>query len=136
MNKYQTVYCGGDGPNTYSRIVNTDADGWLGQIVGPLEYLENTLKTIKDITNKANKDPNNIKVILFTYPIIVDSKSQSTNEDHRFPLTGTIDQVGNDIQRIKQMGINHIIFAYNFIPLGRDLDKVMDITKQLSKFAR
>ncbi|MGB6593424.1 MAG: hypothetical protein WBE68_18130 [Candidatus Nitrosopolaris sp.] len=60
----------------------------------------------------------------------------STNEDQRFPLTGTIDQVGNDMQRIKQMGINHIIFAHNFISLGRDLDKVMGITKQLSKFAR
>jgi hypothetical protein len=37
---------------------------------------------------------------------------------------------------IVQMGIDHIIFGYNFIPMGRDLDKVMDITKHLSKFAR
>jgi probable F420-dependent oxidoreductase len=130
------IYVGGFGPNTSSRIVNSDADGWLGLAVGPLEYLENTLKTIKDIANKANKDPNNFDVILLTYPKIVDSKSQPTNEGQRFPLTGTIDQVGNDIQRIRQIGINHIIFAYNFIPLGRDLDKMMDITKQLSKFAR
>ena len=50
----------------------------------------------------------------------------------RFPLTGTIDQAGNDIQRIKQMEIDHIIFG----SIGKDLDKVMDITKQLSKFAR
>ena len=126
------IYLGGVGPNTYSRIVNFDADGWLGIIVGPLDYLENTLKTIKDIANKANKDPNNFKVILLTYPNIVDSKSQITNEGQRFPLTGTIDQAGNDIQRIKQLGIDHIIFA----SIGRDLDKVMDITKQLSKFAR
>jgi probable F420-dependent oxidoreductase len=126
------IYMGGFGPNTYSRIVNFDADGWLGLIVGPLEYLDNTIKTIKDIANKANKDPNNFNVILLTYPNIVDSKSQLTNEGQRFPLTGTIDQAGNDIQRIKQMGIDHIIFA----SIGRDLDKVMDITKQLSKFAR
>ena len=103
--------------------------------MGRLEYLKNAIKTIKDIANKANKDPNNFKVILLTFPNIVDSKSQITNEGQRFPLTGTIDQAGNDIQRIKQMGIDHIIFVYNFTPLGRDLDKVMDITKQLSKFA-
>jgi hypothetical protein len=30
------------------------------------------------------------------------------------------------------MGIDHIVFG----SIGRDLDKVMDITKQLSKFAR
>ena len=130
------IYLGGFGPNTYSRIVNSEANGWLGLVEGPLEYLENTIKTIKDIANKANKDPNNFKVILLTFPNIVDSKSQLTNEGQRFPLTGTIDQAGNDIQSIKQMGIDHIIFGYNFIPIGRDLDKVMDITKQLSKFAR
>ena len=130
------VYMGGFSTNTYSRIVNSEANGWLGLIVGPLEYLENAIKTIKDIANKANKNPNNFKVILLTWPNIVDSRSESTNAGQRFPLTGTIDQAGNDIQRIKQMGIDHIIFGYNFIPIGRDLDKVMDITKQLSKFAR
>jgi probable F420-dependent oxidoreductase len=128
------VYIGGYSTNTYSRIVNSEANGWLGG--GSLEYLENTIKTIKDIANKANKNPNNFKVILLTYPNIVDSKNQSTNADQRYPLTGTIDQAGNDIQRIKQMGIDHMIFEYNFIPIGRDLDRVMDITKQLSKFAR
>ncbi|MGA9151089.1 MAG: hypothetical protein WBZ36_10960 [Candidatus Nitrosopolaris sp.] len=51
------------------------------------------------------------------------NKIQSTNEGERFPLTGTIDQAGNDIQSIKQMGIDHIIFSYNLIPMGRDLDK-------------
>jgi probable F420-dependent oxidoreductase len=130
------IYLGGFSPNTYSRIVNYDTNGWLGLIAGPLEYLDNTIKTIKDIANKANKDPNNFKVILLTHPNIVDSKNQSTNDSQRFPLTGTIDQAGSDIQRIKQMGIDHIIFGYNFIPLGRNLDKMLDITKQLSKFAR
>jgi probable F420-dependent oxidoreductase len=130
------IYIGGYNPKTFSRIVKYDANGWLGLIAGPLEYLDNTIKTIKDIANKANKDPNTFNVILLTYPNIVDSKSQSTNEGQRFPLTGTIEQAGKDIQRIKQTGIDHIIFGYNFIPMGRDLEKMLDITKQLSKFAR
>jgi len=133
---YIPIYLGGYNPKTFSRIVKYDANGWLGLIAGPLEYLDNTIKTIKDIANKANKDPNNFNVILLTYPNIVDSKSQSTNEGQRFPLTGTIEQAGKDIQRIKQTGIDHIIFGYNFIPMGRDLEKMLDITKQLSKFAR
>jgi len=130
------IYLGGVGPNTYSRIVNFDADGWLGIITGPLEYLENSLKTIKDIANKANKDPNNFKVILLTFPNIVDSKSKPTNEGQRFPLTGTIDQIGSDIQRIKGMGVDHIIFGYNFVPIGRDVTEMIDTSKHLSKFAR
>ena len=43
-----------------------------------------------------------------------------------------VDEIRTDIERIKQMGIDHIIFGY----IGKDLDKVIDITKQLSKFAR
>ena len=133
------VYLGGFSPNTFSRIVNYDTNGWLAVVGGPLEYLDNTIKTIKDIANKANKDPNKFKVILLAHlNVALDSKSQSTttNEDQRFPFTGTIDQIGNDIKRIKQMGIDHIIFGYVFVPIGRDVNKTLDLTKQLAKFAR
>jgi probable F420-dependent oxidoreductase len=41
------IYLGGFSTNTYSRIVNYDANGWLGVIAGPLEYLENTIKNHK-----------------------------------------------------------------------------------------
>ena len=134
------VYLGGFSPNTFSRIVNYDTNGWLAVVGGPLEYLDNTIKTIKDIANKANKDPNKFKVILLAHlNVALDSKGQSTtttNEDQRFPFTGTIDQIGNDIKRIKQMGIDHIIFGYVFVPIGRDVNKMLDLTKQLAKFAR
>lgn len=134
------VYLGGFSPNTFSRIVNYDTNGWLAVVGGPLGYLDNTIKTIKDIANKANKDPNKFKVILLAHlNVALDSKSQSTtttNEDQRFPFTGTIDQIGNDIKRIKQMDIDHIIFGYVFVPIGRDVNKTLDLTKQLAKFAR
>jgi probable F420-dependent oxidoreductase len=136
QNPHIPIYLGGFSPNTYSRIVNYDANGWLGLVGGPLEYLENTIKAIKDIANKANKDPNIFNIILLTYPDIDDSKNRSTNEAQRFPLTGAIDQIGSDIKRIKDMGVEHIIFAYNFIPSGRDVDNMIDKTKQLSKFAK
>lgn len=134
------IYMGGFSQNTYSRIVNYDTNGWLGLIGGPLEYLDNTIKTIQNIANKANKDPNKFRVILLTYPNVdINSKNQSsttTSQGQRFPLTGTIDQVGSDMERIKQIGVDHIVFGYNFIPTGRDLDKMLDITKQLANFAR
>jgi hypothetical protein len=74
----------------------------MAVVGGPLEYIDNTIKTIKDIANKANKDPNNFKVILLAHlNVALDSKSQSTstiNEGQRFPFTGTIDQIGDDIE--------------------------------------
>jgi probable F420-dependent oxidoreductase len=132
------IYMGGFSPNTYSRIVNYDTNGWLGLIGGPLEYLDNIIKTIQNIANKANKDPNRFRVILLTYPNVdINSRNQSetTSRGQRFPLTGTIDQIGSDIERIKQIGVDHIVFGYNFIPTGRDLDNMLDITKQLARLA-
>jgi hypothetical protein len=81
--------------------------------------------------------PSKFQLILLTYPNIIGSYSYSPNDSsQRFPLTGTIDEVGSDIQRIKQMVIDHIIFGYNFLPTGRDINKTIDITRQLSKFAK
>jgi hypothetical protein len=87
------VYCSQFAQLQLYHIVNYDANGWLGVIGGPLEYLENTIKTIKDQANKVNKDPNKFKIILLTNPNILDTKNQTTNEeDQRFPLTGRIDR--------------------------------------------
>lgn len=137
------IYLGGFSPRTFARIVKYDTNGWLGLIGGPLDYLENTINTIKDKASKANKDQNNFKTILLTYPNVAESPSKSNasnmpsaDESQRFPLTGTIDEVSTDLKRIKKMEVEHIIFGYNFIPLGRDVDKMVDMTKQLSQFVR
>jgi hypothetical protein len=58
------------------------------------------------------------------------------DDKNRFPLSGTIDEIGSDIQKVKGMGVDHIIFGYNFVPIGKDVAKMIDISKQLSKFAR
>ena len=34
------------------------------------------------------------------------------------------------------MGIDHIIFSLNFQLVGKDVGSIIEITKQLSKFAR
>src|SRR6476661_4712173 len=57
------IYIGGFSPNTYTRIINFDAKGWLGLIGGPLEYLDNTIKTIREKADQANKDPKDFDII-------------------------------------------------------------------------
>ena len=135
------IYLGGFSPNTFARMVNYDTNGWLGLIGGPLEYLENTLNDIREKANRANKDQNSFKTILLTYPNVIESPSQSDTsvsprERQRFPLTGTVDEIAGDLKRIKGMGVEHIVFGYNFISTGKDVDKMIDTTKQLSQFVR
>jgi probable F420-dependent oxidoreductase len=128
------IYLGGFSPNTFSRMINYDLSGWLGVVGGPLEYTENTIKAMKEQASQANKNPDNFRIIMMTYPNLKEGVS-SKNDKNRFPLSGTIDEIGSDIQRVKGMGVDHIIFGYNFLPIGRDVAKMIDISKQLSKFA-
>ena len=69
------------------------------------------------------KDSEKFQTIMLSYPNI--ENDSPTNNSNRFPLTGTIDEVGSDIQRIKDMGVDHIVFGYNFIPTGRDVYKMI-----------
>ena len=129
------IYLGGFSPNTFSRIVKYDLNGWLGVVGGPLEYTENFIKAIKEHASQAKKNPDKFRIIMMTYPNVKEGVS-SKNDKNRFPLSGTIDEIGSDIQRVKGMGVDHIIFGYNFLPIGRDVVKMIEISKELSKFAR
>ncbi len=129
------VYLGGFSQNVFSRIVKYDLSGWLGVLAGPFEYLQNSLTSIKELAKKANKDPENFRVILLTYPNIMDTKG-SSEENQRMPMSGTVEQIGTDIEKIKQMGIDHIVFGYNFAPIYEDVSNIVAVSKQLSKFAR
>ena len=68
-------------------------------------------------------------------PNVIESQS-SKKDENRFPFSGSIDEIGSNIQRLKYMGVDHIVFAYNFLPIGRDVNEMIDTSKQLSKFAR
>lgn len=129
------IYLGGYVPNTFARIAK-HADGWLASLGGPLDFLDNSVKSLKNQASKENRSPNEIKILTLTFPQVSQVKSNSEEkygqQSQRFPLTGTIEEIGRDIQRIKEMGVEHIMFAF----VGLGLDKVIDTTKQLSRYAR
>ena len=132
------IYLGGFSPNAIKRIVENDLNGWLGIIGGiaPFGYVQSVVNNFRNEINKTNKDSANFKVILLAYPYLKDSAVNSDNSADRPTLTGTIDEIGDDIRKIKDLDVDQIIFAYNFSPIGKDIDKMIDLTKQFSKFAR
>jgi probable F420-dependent oxidoreductase len=130
------ILLAGFSPNTFSRIVN-HADGWLPIAgFGPLEQLEQTINALREGASKANKNPSNIRVVVLSYPNVLDPSQGSSSNQPRSPMSGTIDQIGSDIDRIKAMGAEHIIFGYAFSSIGTDVKKMMEVTKLLARFAR
>ena len=131
------ILLGAYSPKAFPRIVNY-ADGWI-PIAGsvPLEQQEQAINGLREAARKANKDPSNIRIFVLSYPNVLDSSSQSSSSNQpRSPMSGTIDQIGSDIDRFKGMGAEHIIFGYAFSPIGKDVKKMMEVTKQLARFAR
>lgn len=135
------ILLGGFSPKTFIRVVNY-ADGWIPVAAfGPLEQLEQAINGLREGARKANKDPSKIRIFVLTYPNVLESSSSATSSSsdeqrERLPMTGTIDQIGTDIDRIKAMGAEHIIFGHIFSPVGKDMKKMIEITKQLARFAK
>ena len=128
------ILLGGFSPKTFSRIVNY-ANGWIGIAgFGPLEQLEQMINGLKESTRKIDKDPSNIGIYIGSYPNVLESPV-SSNET-RSPMTGTIEQIGSDIEQIKAMGTNHIFFGYMFSSISKDMKKMVEVTKQLARFAK
>jgi probable F420-dependent oxidoreductase len=132
------IYMGAFSPKAFGRVVKY-ADGWIGMIARTLDDFENTVNTVRDMAIKEKesnkKEANGFKMILLTYPKVIENSSSSHHKEHeRPPITGTLDEIGSDLRRIKEMGVEHIIFGYSFLPIGRNVDKMIDTTKELSKF--
>lgn len=128
------ILLGGFSPKTFSRIVNY-ANGWIGVAgFGPLEQLEQVINSLKENARKHDKDPSKIDICIGSYPNVLES-SVASNET-RSPMTGTIEQIGNDIEQIKAMGTNHLFFGYMSPSIRKDMKKIVQVTKQLARFAK
>jgi probable F420-dependent oxidoreductase len=114
------IYLGGFAQNTFSRIAKY-ADGWLPTVSGSLDYITNGVKTLKE------KD-RHVEIITLIFPGVNELKEGAP----RSLFSGTIDDVGGDLRKIKDMGINHVIFGL----MDPNMDQVVDKAKQLSKFIR
>lgn len=128
------ILFGGFSPKTFSRIVNY-ANGWIGIAgFGPLEQLGQMINGLREEARKSDKDPSKIEVVIGTYPSI--QESASSYNQTRAPMTGTIDQIGSDIEQIKAMGANHIFFGHLFSSIGQNVNKMIEVTKQLARYAK
>jgi hypothetical protein len=90
---------------------------------------------LKESARKSDKDPSKVSIYMVSYPNVSESASSSSNQT-RTPMTGTIEQIGSDIEQIKAMGTDHIIFGHLFSSVGRDMKKMVEVTMQLAKFAK
>ena len=93
------------------------------------------LRTIRDRAIQHKKDLNSFEIILLTHPKVIEN-SNTSKTSTTFPMTGTIDEIGADIVKVKKLGVNHIIFGYSLSHVFNDVYMMIDQAKEFSKFAR
>jgi alkanesulfonate monooxygenase SsuD/methylene tetrahydromethanopterin reductase-like flavin-dependent oxidoreductase (luciferase family) len=86
------IYLGGFAPNTFSRIAKY-VNGWLGAAGGPIEYLANNIKMLRDQAVNSNRNPNELKIATLVFPQIDTSPTRQAKTNQKVPLSGTIEKV-------------------------------------------
>jgi len=80
---------------------------------------------------KAGKNLDDFHISTLTFPQISET---SSGNGERFPMTGTIEEVGSDIKKLKEVGVDRAILV-EFAGDGYDVDKTIQVAKELEKFA-
>jgi len=133
------IYLGGYSQRTFVRVANY-ANGWICVIRDSLDEAKSNLNRIRNECRKAKKDPKDIHIAAILYPNVIDS-SNTDKERHRIQpkrqfLSGSVDQVGTDLQEVKRIGVDHLILNYNRSVISDNTDKIIEVSKQLSGFVR
>ncbi len=98
------LYLAGFGQYTFDRIVKF-ADGWNPAVVRDFDSFEAQVKQLQETAERAGRPE--MEVVLTTVPFVME-----TSMGHvRRPMTGTPDELREDIKHLGRIGVTHIIFS-------------------------
>jgi probable F420-dependent oxidoreductase len=145
------IYLGGYSQGTFARIANY-ADGWICVIRNSLDETKSYIDKLRNECYKAKRDPKDVHIAAILYPDIIEYKYSNNNKNtdikqsnekelkskqrRRQLLSGSIDQIGKDLQEIKGIGVDHAILNFNRSPISNNIDNIIGVAKQLSGFVR
>jgi probable F420-dependent oxidoreductase len=128
---YPPIYVAGFGPYAFDRAVKY-GNGWNPSGVPSFEWLEGMIKQFQETASRAGCGQ--MEVVLRAFTMVFDDvKSEGRN-----PMMGTIDQVQEDIGRLRDMGVTHLIHsppALGFTP-SSTVDEGLELMERLIEISR
>jgi probable F420-dependent oxidoreductase len=141
IQKHIPIYLGGYNQGTFARIANY-AKGWICVIQNNLDLAKSYIDKIRNECYKAKRQDKDIHIATILYPNIiysrympnkkVDDKKESPHRQEL--LSGSIENVGKDLQEIKKIGVDHAILNFNRSTISSNIDIIIDASKQLVEF--
>lgn len=92
------------------------ADG-LNPVLVSWEAIEKLARDFPEMVRRAGRDPSHI----FIVARVNNGVRAHALPDPRPPLVGSLDQIHEDIQRLEQLGVNHVFYDLSYLPLNEQL---------------
>ncbi len=122
------VYLAGFGQYTFDRAAKF-ADGWNPAGVMSFEALEGTIKQFQRTARNAGRD--NMEIVLRSFTMVFPQPAGP----NRTPMTGSLEQIREDVARLREIGVTHLIQSpptIGFDPSAR-IDQMLETLEQLFK---
>ncbi|HKQ08107.1 MAG TPA: LLM class F420-dependent oxidoreductase [Blastocatellia bacterium] len=124
------IYIAGFGPYTFERAVKY-GQGWNPSGMPSFEWLEGMIKQFHETAERAGREP--MEVVFRAFTMVFE---QSVPERH--PMMGTLAEIKEDIQRLRDIGVTHLIHsptAIGFDP-SATTDDALALIERLLEISR
>ncbi|MFL6277267.1 MAG: LLM class F420-dependent oxidoreductase [Blastocatellia bacterium] len=124
------IYIAGFGPYTIERAVKY-GQGWNPSGMPSFEWLEGMIKQFHETAARAGREP--MEVVFRAFTMVFE---QSAAQRH--PMMGTLAEIKEDIQRLRDIGVTHLIHsppAIGFDP-SATTDDALDLIERLLEISR
>ncbi|HWN99384.1 MAG TPA: LLM class F420-dependent oxidoreductase [Blastocatellia bacterium] len=122
------IYVAGFGPYAFERAAKYGS-GWNPSGIPSWEWLEGMIKQLHETARAAGAGP--MAVVLRAFAIVVPQPGK------RAPMIGTLDQVKEDIQRLREIGVTELVHSPPSIGFGpssidegiKEMERLIEISK-------
>lgn len=82
----------------------------LSLVMFAWDMLETTIKGFRAMAEDAGHDPDSLPVVVQVNGVVSDSPGEA-GDDERAPLTGSVEQVAEDVERLASLPVRHVLWA-------------------------
>lgn len=116
------ILLGGFSPQTFQRM-NNYGNGYIGVLAGPFEFFQSMAQSYHQTIEKSTRSENEFEFSALGFPYLMEKHP----EGNRMTLTGTMDDIKEDLSKAKDLGVDRVIFGVN-------LDEKIDVEKSFELF--
>ena len=116
------ILLGGFSPQTFQRM-NNYGNGYIGVMAGPFEFFQSMAQTYHQTIEKSTRSANEFEFSVLGFPYLMEKHPEGS----RMTLSGTMEDIKEDLSRAKDLGVDRIIFGVN-------LDERTDVKKAFELF--